>query len=143
MIRRPPRSTLCQTLFPYTTLFRSLPLTNFSFTGPHVSSISPISVQAPALSSLTLTLNGSGLTGATAVQWKTGATTVSLTPTVSSDSKVTAAVPTSLLVSGGAAQVSVSAGAANSNQLTFSILSGPPTISSVIQASVPVNSPNT
>src|SRR5213082_4216267 len=24
MIRRPPRSTLCQTLFPYTTLFRSL-----------------------------------------------------------------------------------------------------------------------
>ena len=121
----------------------SLPLTNFSFTGPHVSSISPISVQAPASSSLTLTLNGSGLTGATAVQWKTGATTVSLTPTVSSDSKVTAAVPTSLLVSGGAAQVSVSAGAANSNQLTFSILSGPPTISSVIQASVPVNSPNT
>src|SRR5213082_3697780 len=25
MIRRPPRSTLCQTLFPYTTLFRSTP----------------------------------------------------------------------------------------------------------------------
>src|SRR5213082_4330552 len=25
MIRRPPRSTLCQTLFPYTTLFRSEP----------------------------------------------------------------------------------------------------------------------
>src|SRR5213082_1303449 len=25
MIRRPPRSTLCQTLFPYTTLFRSAP----------------------------------------------------------------------------------------------------------------------
>src|SRR5213082_266433 len=25
MIRRPPRSTLCQTLFPYTTLFRSHP----------------------------------------------------------------------------------------------------------------------
>src|SRR5213082_4235544 len=24
MIRRPPRSTLCQTLFPYTTLFRSV-----------------------------------------------------------------------------------------------------------------------
>src|SRR5213082_4318627 len=24
MIRRPPRSTLCQTLFPYTTLFRSM-----------------------------------------------------------------------------------------------------------------------
>src|SRR5213082_4162088 len=23
MLRRPPRSTLCQTLFPYTTLFRS------------------------------------------------------------------------------------------------------------------------
>src|SRR5213082_3861143 len=24
MLRRPPRSTLCQTLFPYTTLFRSV-----------------------------------------------------------------------------------------------------------------------
>src|SRR5213082_3649270 len=27
MIRRPPRSTLCQTLFPYTTLFRSASVT--------------------------------------------------------------------------------------------------------------------
>src|SRR3546814_18078884 len=30
MIRRPPRSTRTDTLFPYTTLFRSLHLTNFS-----------------------------------------------------------------------------------------------------------------
>src|SRR3546814_9695580 len=29
MIRRPPRSTRTDTLFPYTTLFRSLPLLNF------------------------------------------------------------------------------------------------------------------
>src|SRR5213082_3842160 len=28
MIRRPPRSTLCQTLFPYTTLFRSPEITD-------------------------------------------------------------------------------------------------------------------
>ena len=121
----------------------SLALTNFSFTGPRVSSLSPISVPAPTSSPLTLTINGSGLTGTTAVQWKAGATTTALTPTVISDSKVTAAVPASLLVSGGTAQVSVSVGAASSNQLTFSILSGPPTISSVNQLSVPVNSPNT
>src|SRR3546814_6385461 len=30
MIRRPPRSTLTDTLFPYTTLFRSFPLLAFS-----------------------------------------------------------------------------------------------------------------
>src|SRR5213082_3661165 len=29
MIRRPPRSTLCQTLFPYTTLFRSFGVQGF------------------------------------------------------------------------------------------------------------------
>src|SRR3546814_11937638 len=36
MIRLPPRSTLTDTLFPYTTLFRSLlsPLTGFLPTGP-------------------------------------------------------------------------------------------------------------
>src|SRR5213082_3020124 len=33
MIRRPPRSTLCQTLFPYTTLFRSLDVIHPNFKG--------------------------------------------------------------------------------------------------------------
>src|SRR5213082_2374011 len=31
MIRRPPRSTLCQTLFPYTTLFRSKGKTKYDY----------------------------------------------------------------------------------------------------------------
>src|SRR5213082_392107 len=35
MIRRPPRSTLCQTLFPYTTLFRSGTV-HFTSTDPRV-----------------------------------------------------------------------------------------------------------
>ena len=119
----------------------SLLLTNFIPTGPHVSSLSPISAQAPAASALTLTVNGSGLTGGT-VQWKVGATTTALTTTPGSDTLLTASVPTNLLASSGTAQVSVSVGAANSNPLTFSVLSGLPTISSVSPASAPVNTPN-
>src|SRR3546814_17779020 len=34
MIRRPPRSTRTDTLFPYTTLFRSIPETNIAVDGP-------------------------------------------------------------------------------------------------------------
>src|SRR3546814_2608806 len=38
MIRRPPRSTRTDTLFPYTTLFRSLLHSNFSQSFPNLSS---------------------------------------------------------------------------------------------------------
>ena len=117
----------------------SLVLTNFSFAvGPHVSSLSPISVQAAAASPLTLTVNGSGLTGGT-VQWTVGSTTTALTTTPGSDTVLTASVPTILLASGGTAQVSVSVGTTNSNSLTFSVLYGLPTISSVSPASAIVN----
>jgi hypothetical protein len=118
----------------------SLVLTNFSFpAGPHISSLSPFSVQAFATSPLPLTVNGSGLTGATAVQWKAGSGTTALTPTVLSDSQVTATVPVSLLASGGTVQVSVSVGAANSNSLTFVVPSASPTISSVSPTNTPAN----
>jgi hypothetical protein len=124
----------------------SLVLTNFSFpAGPHITSLSPFSVQASPSSPLTLTVNGSGLTGATAVQWKAGSGTTALTPMPpSSDSQVTVTVPVSLLTSGGTVQVSVSVGAANSNSLTFVVPSAPPTISSVSPTSTPINinSPN-
>lgn len=117
----------------------SLVLANFSFPlGPHVSSISPISAQVGS-ASFTLTVDGSGLTGATAVQWKAGGITTALTPTAVTASQVTTTVPTSLLAVGGTAQVSVSVGATNSNSLTFGVLSAPPTISSVSPTSAPVN----
>ena len=118
----------------------SLVLTNFSFpAGPHITSLSPLSAPASATSPLALTVNGSGLTGATAVQWKAGSGTTTLTPTPISDSQVTATVPVSLLTSGGTVQVSVSVGTANSNSLTFVVPSAPPTISSVSPTSAPVN----
>jgi hypothetical protein len=123
----------------------SLVLTNFSFpAGPHITSLSPFSVQASPASPLTLTVNGGGLTGATAVQWKAGSSTTALAPTVISDSQVTATVPVSLLASGGTVQVSVSVGPANSNSLTFVVPSAPPTISGVSPATTPINinSPN-
>src|SRR5882762_3755718 len=120
----------------------SLVLTNFFFpAGPHITSLSPISAPTSAASPLTLTVNGSGLTGssATTVQWKAGSGTTVLTPTMISDSQVTATVPVSLLTSGGTVQVSVSVGPANSNSLTFVVPSAPPTISSVSPATAPVN----
>jgi hypothetical protein len=118
----------------------SLVLTNFSFpAGPHITSLSPFSVQASAASPITLTVNGSGLTGATAVQWKAGSSTTALTPTVISDSQVTATVPVSLLASGGTVQVSVSVGPANSNSLTFVVPSALPTISMVSPTNTPIN----
>ena len=117
----------------------SLLLTNFTPTGPHISSLSPLSAQAPAASSLTLTVNGGGLTGGT-VQWKVGTTTTALTTTPGSETLLTASVPTNLLASGGTAQVSVSVATANSNLLTFSVLSGLPTITSVSPTNANVNS---
>ncbi len=119
----------------------SLVLTNFPFVGPHVSSISPISAQVGS-ASFTLTVDGSGLTGGTA-QWKSGGTTTPLTTIVVNDGQVTATVPASLLSIGGTAQVSVLVGVTNSNSLTFGVLSAGPTISGVVPASAPVNSPNT
>src|SRR3546814_18256885 len=45
MIRRPPRSTLTDTLFPYTTLFRSIgaaaDLVDADHLGPHLRAIEP------------------------------------------------------------------------------------------------------
>src|SRR5712664_2970431 len=118
----------------------SLILTNFSFpAGPHITSLSPFSGQASATSPLTLTVNGSGLTGATAVQWRAGSGTTALTPAPISDSQVTTTVPVSLLTSGGTVQVSVSVGPANSNSLTFVVPSAPPAISMVSPTSTPIN----
>src|SRR6266404_3868610 len=117
----------------------SLVLTNFPFPpGPHITSLSPFSAPASAASPLTLTVNGTGLTGGT-VQWKAGGTTTPLATMVVSDSQVTATVPVSLLTSGGTVQVSVSVGPANSNSLTFVVPSAPPTISSVSPNNTPIN----
>src|SRR3546814_2050714 len=44
MIRRPPRSTRTDTLFPYTTLFRSLPVCRCSPTSRRIGSPTPISI---------------------------------------------------------------------------------------------------
>src|SRR3989454_282777 len=109
------------------------------FVGPHVSSISPISAQVGS-ASFTLTVDGSGLTGATAVQWKAGGATTALTPTTVTASQVTATVPASLLSVGGTVQVSVSVGTTPSNSLTFGVIAGAPTISGVMPTSAPVNS---
>jgi len=110
-------------------------LNNFTFVGPHISSISPVSALAGS-AQFTFTVNGSGLTGGT-VEWNGSA--VSTTP--GTDSQLTATIPASLVSGSGTPQVTVSVATTTSNGLTFTVLGGPPTISSPVSpANAPVNS---
>jgi hypothetical protein len=112
-------------------------LYNFTFTGPHISSISPVSIAAGG-GSFTLTVNGNGLTSGT-VQWNGSATNV--TTQQVSDAQLTATIGASLDSGGGAPLVTVLVGATTSNALTFTVLGGPPTINiPVSPASSTVNS---
>lgn len=109
-------------------------LNNFSFAGPHISSISPISANVGSASSVTLTVNGSGLTNG-AVQWNGSATNV--TTTQVSDTQLTASIAASLLSVAGAAKITVLNGT-QSNPITFSILAAIPTLTNINPSSTPV-----
>jgi hypothetical protein len=111
-------------------------LNNFSFTGPHISSISPTSSNVGVSSALTLTVNGSGLAGGT-VQWNG---TAIITTQVSA-TQLTASVAASLLSTAGTPQISVKNGAQTSNLITFSVLAGSPTLSSLSPSTTPVQTP--
>jgi len=109
-------------------------LNNFSFTGPHISSISPTSASAGGTAAVALTVTGSGLTGGTV---QLGGTNLTTTPV--SDSQLTATIPASMLTTGTPA-VTVVVTSTTSNKVTFSILGGAPTITSSAPGSTPVNS---
>jgi photosystem II stability/assembly factor-like uncharacterized protein len=116
-------------------------LNNFTFTGPHISSISPVSVLAcgsTCSGGFTLTVNGNGLTGGS-VQWN-GSTT-GVTQGGGTDTQLTATISASLTGGSGTPQVTVVVAPNTSNALTFTVLGVPPTIGSpVAPASAPVNS---
>jgi hypothetical protein len=109
-------------------------LNNFTFTNPHISSISPVSVVAGS-GSASLTVNGVGLTGGT-VLLNGSATSVNTTP--GSDAQLTATIAAALTGGGGTPQISVSTGAGTSNSLTFTVLGGAPTITSVTPTQAPL-----
>ena len=111
-------------------------LNNFTFTNPHISSISPVSANAGTTTAVSLTVNGIGLTGGT-VQWN-GLTT-GVTQGGGSDTSLTATIATSLLGGGEAAQISVNTAAGPSNKLTFTVIGGAPTITAVSPTSALVN----
>ncbi len=110
-------------------------LNNFAFSGPHVSSLSPVSVNVNA-ASFTLTVNGSGLTGG-AIHWNGSATGVTML-SGGTDTKLTATIATSLLTVAGTPKITVVNGSQTSNALTFAILAGTPTITSITPSSAPV-----
>ncbi len=114
-------------------------LNNFTFTGPHISSISPTSANAGSSGALTLTVNGSGLTSGR-VQWNGSATNV--TTTQVSDTKLTASIAASLLSLAGTPKITVVNGTQTSNAMTFAVLAGTPTLTSISPSSTPVQTPN-
>jgi hypothetical protein len=115
----------------------TIQLNNFNFTGPHISSLSPVSVSA-GNASFTLTVNGSGLSTGS-VQWN-GSTT-GVTQGGGSATQLTATIAASLVSGGGAPLVTVNVSGTTSNALTFTVLGGPPTINSPVSpSSSPVNS---
>jgi photosystem II stability/assembly factor-like uncharacterized protein len=109
-------------------------LNNFAFTGPHISSLTPTSANGGG-AQFTLTVNGSGLTGGS-VQWNGSATGVTTLP-AGTDTTLSATIAPSLLVT-GTAKVTVQAGTAVSNALTFAALAGIPTLTSISPSSTPV-----
>lgn len=108
-------------------------LNNLSFTGPHISSITPPSANVGG-PQFTLTVNGSGLTGGT-IHFDTTALTTTGTP---SDTLMSATVPASLLNLAGTPKITVVNGTQTSNSLTFAILAGTPTLTSISPPSTPV-----
>jgi len=111
-------------------------LNNFTFSGPHISSLTPVSANAGG-ASFTLNVNGSGLTGGM-VQWNASATNV--TTTQVSDTQLTAQIASALLIA-GTPKITVVVGTTTSNALTFPILSATPTLTSISPSSTPVQTP--
>jgi len=112
-------------------------LNNFTFSGPHISSFSPVSASAGG-TTFTLTVNGSGLTGG-AVQWNGAATGVTTTPV--SDTQLTATIAASLLAVAGTPPITVKVGTQTSNSLPFAVLAATPAITSITPSSTPVQTP--
>jgi hypothetical protein len=111
-------------------------LTNFSFAGPRIFSLSPTSANEGNASSVTLSVTGTGLTGGIANLGSTA-----LATTVSSDKQLTATIPTNLLIA-GSQNVTVTIGSpatATSNALPFEVLALTPTLASCT-SSIPATS---
>lgn len=112
-----------------------LSLNNVTFSGPHISSLSPTSTNAAGASSVTLTVNGSGLTGGTVNFAGTALTTTAVQP----DTLLTATIPTSALVA-GSQKVTVTTSSATSNALPFEVLALTPTLASCTSSPSAVSS---
>jgi len=112
-------------------------LNNFPFSGPRIFSLSPPSANSGG-ASFTLTVNGTGLTNGV-IQFNGSPLATTPSPT-QPDAQLTAQVGTALLVA-GTPKITVKAGSATSNSLTFAVLSLTPTLSSINPPSTPVQTP--
>lgn len=101
-------------------------LNNFTFPGPHISSLSQVSATAGS-ATFTLTVTGNALTGGTIQFGGTALTAVG----TQSDTSLSGSVLAAQLGGAGVPQVTAKVGATTSNGLTFTVLGAPPTITSV------------
>jgi len=97
---------------------------------PNITSLSPSSATAGG-SGFTLTVNGTNFVSGASVKWGSTA----LSTTYVSASRVTAAVPASLIASAGSISVTVTTPAGTSGPATFTITGGGPTITSLSPSS--------
>ena len=71
---------------------------------------------------LTLTINGNNFATGLTVQWTIGSSSTPITPSQTSPTQITVAIPASLLATAGAAQISVTnSGAISSNSIEFDV----------------------
>jgi photosystem II stability/assembly factor-like uncharacterized protein len=101
-----------------------------------IGKLSPFQVSAPGTAT-TLTVTGTGFTGSSTVMWNGAPRTT--TPV--SATQLTASISAADLASGAVVQVTVKDGTNTSNPLPFTVIGQPPTITSSMPPSAPVNSP--
>jgi hypothetical protein len=92
----------------------------FAITGPVLTSISPTSNNRGTTTPVPITLTGTGLTGATAVNFSGNGISVTGV-TVVNDTTVTASISIAAFATAGARNVTVTAPGGNSNPVTFTV----------------------
>jgi len=105
-----------------------------------ITSLSPVSANAGDPGVAQFIVNGNGFTSISKINFTINGTTLPITPTSSTTTQMTAAIPSAALQTPGVAQVSVTDNAQTTAGLPFPVLALLPTLSSVAPATAPVQS---
>src|SRR5215472_10322615 len=108
-----------------------------------ITSISPFTANAGSAAITTFTVNGNGfIPGTSTISFTINGSSVTLTPTASSTTQLTATIPSTSLATGGAAAVAVVNTATTSNSMPFTVLNPVPGITSISPTTVTAGTTN-